>query len=72
VLNKDIVLPTLFLERGVVVGVEAVDADDAVTALVVGCLYTMASVMLIFSAKATDIHQIIPLVKAAGPDKMVC
>ncbi|XP_035820968.1 ATP-binding cassette sub-family G member 8 [Zea mays] len=70
VLNKDIVLPTLFLERGVVVGVEAVDADDAVTALVVGCLYTMASVMLIFSAKAADIHQIIPLVKAAGPDKM--
>jgi hypothetical protein len=33
VLNKDIVLPTLFLERGVVVGVEAVDADDAVAAL---------------------------------------
>jgi protein EFR3 len=32
----------------------------------------MASVMLIFSTKAADIHQIIPLVKAAGPDKMVC
>jgi protein EFR3 len=32
----------------------------------------MASVMLIFSAKVIDIHQIIPLVKAAGPDKMVC
>jgi hypothetical protein len=35
------------------------------------CLYTMASAMLIFSAKIADLHQIIPLVKAAAPEKMV-
>ncbi|OQU88038.1 uncharacterized protein LOC8056112 isoform X2 [Sorghum bicolor] len=35
------------------------------------CLYTMASAMLIFSAKFADLHQIIPLVKAAAPEKMV-
>ncbi|KAJ1286644.1 hypothetical protein BS78_03G368200 [Paspalum vaginatum] len=35
------------------------------------CLYTMASAMLIFSAKIADLHQIIPLVKAAVPEKMV-
>jgi hypothetical protein len=32
----------------------------------------MASAMLIFSAKIADLHQIIPLVKAAAPEKMVC
>ncbi|KAF0919718.1 hypothetical protein E2562_031063 [Oryza meyeriana var. granulata] len=35
------------------------------------CLYTMASAMLIFSAKVGDIPQTIPLVKAAVPEKMV-
>ncbi|XP_066313098.1 protein SEMI-ROLLED LEAF 2-like isoform X2 [Miscanthus floridulus] len=35
------------------------------------CLYTMASAMLIFSANIADLHQIIPLVKAAAPEKMV-
>lgn len=35
------------------------------------CLYTMASAMLILSAKIADLHQIIPLVKAAAPEKMV-
>jgi hypothetical protein len=35
------------------------------------CLYTMASAMLIFSAKVADIPQTIPLVKAAVPEKMV-
>ncbi|XP_010232688.1 uncharacterized protein LOC100842021 isoform X2 [Brachypodium distachyon] len=35
------------------------------------CLYTMASAMLIFSAKVADIPQIIQLVKAAVPEKMV-
>ncbi|TKW18256.1 hypothetical protein SEVIR_5G420200v4 [Setaria viridis] len=35
------------------------------------CLHTMASAMLIFSAKIADLHQIIPLVKAAAPEKMV-
>lgn len=35
------------------------------------CLYTMASAMLIFSAKVADLHQIIPLVRAAAPEKMV-
>ncbi|XP_066307612.1 protein SEMI-ROLLED LEAF 2-like isoform X2 [Miscanthus floridulus] len=34
------------------------------------CLYMMASAMLIFSAKNADLHQIIPLVKAAAPEKM--
>ncbi|XP_062228500.1 protein SEMI-ROLLED LEAF 2-like isoform X2 [Phragmites australis] len=35
------------------------------------CLYTLASAMLIFSAKVADLPQIIPLVKAAAPEKMV-
>lgn len=35
------------------------------------CLYTMASAMLIFSAKAADILQITHLVKAAVPEEMV-
>ncbi|CAO2172399.1 unnamed protein product [Urochloa humidicola] len=35
------------------------------------CLYTLASAMLIFSAKIADLHQIIPLVKATAPEKMV-
>ncbi|XP_062207771.1 protein SEMI-ROLLED LEAF 2-like isoform X2 [Phragmites australis] len=35
------------------------------------CLYTMASAMLIFSAKVADLPQIIALVKAAAPEKMV-
>ncbi|KAI5007033.1 hypothetical protein ZWY2020_046981 [Hordeum vulgare] len=35
------------------------------------CLFTMASAMLIFSAKVADIPQIIHLVKAAVPEEMV-
>ncbi|KAG2602592.1 hypothetical protein PVAP13_5KG697800 [Panicum virgatum] len=35
------------------------------------CLYTIASAMLIFSAKIADLHQIIPVVKSAAPEKMV-
>ncbi|XP_037407682.1 protein SEMI-ROLLED LEAF 2-like isoform X2 [Triticum dicoccoides] len=35
------------------------------------CLYTMASAMLIFSAKVADIPQITHLVKAAVPEEMV-
>ncbi|CAL4959970.1 unnamed protein product [Urochloa decumbens] len=35
------------------------------------CLYTLASAMLIFSAKIADLHQIIPLVKATTPEKTV-
>ncbi|KAL5221144.1 hypothetical protein ABZP36_025857 [Zizania latifolia] len=35
------------------------------------CLYTMASAMLILSAKVGDIPQTIPLVKEALPEKMV-
>ncbi|KAG8044560.1 hypothetical protein GUJ93_ZPchr0069g33268 [Zizania palustris] len=35
------------------------------------CLYTMASAMLIFSAKVGDIPQTIPLMKAEIPEKMV-
>jgi protein EFR3 len=35
------------------------------------CLYTMASAMLIFSAKVADVPQIIPLVKAVPSEKMV-
>jgi hypothetical protein len=31
----------------------------------------MASAMLIFSAKMADLHQIITLIKAAAPEKMV-